>query len=198
MLLLTRRAFVAGLTTPIATAALRVRPLSDPRVDGDALRSRLEHLSQFGRPAGGSFSDGVSRVAYSDADLQGREYIIGLMRAAGLDTHIDPAGNIFGRRPGGDPSLKPILFGSHIDSVPNGGNFDGDLGSLSALGAMEAYNAAAISTRHPLEMVVWAHEEGVAFGRGLACSRIVAGDIKPPDMDDVWNGMRRADAIRRI
>jgi len=198
MLLLTRRAFVAGLTTPIATAALRVRPLSDPRVDGDALRSRLEHLSQFGRPAGGSFSDGVSRVAYSDADLQGREYVIGLMRAAGLDTRIDPAGNIFGRRPGGDASLKPILFGSHIDSVPNGGNFDGDLGSLSALGAIEACNAAGVTTRHPLEMVVWAHEEGVAFGRGLACSRIVAGDIKPVDMDDVWNGVRRADAIRRI
>jgi N-carbamoyl-L-amino-acid hydrolase len=167
-------------------------------VDGAALRSRLERLSTFGRPASGSFADGVSRVAYSDADLQGREYVIGLMRAAGLDTRIDPAGNIFGRRPGGDTALKPILFGSHIDSVPNGGNFDGDLGSLSALGAIEAFNAAGMATRHPLEMVVWAHEEGVAFGRGLACSRIVAGDIKPADMDEVWNGIRRADAIRRI
>src|SRR5262245_49458951 len=192
MLLLTRRSFVAGLIAPIGAAALRVPTLSDPRVDGDALRSRLERLSQFGRPTGGSFSDGVSRVAYSDADLQGREYVIGLMRATGLDTPIDPAGNIFGRRPGGDASLKPILFGSHIDSVPNGGNFDGDLGSLSALGAMDACNAAGVATRHPLEMVVWAHEEGVAFGRGLACSRIVAGDIKPVDMDDVWNGVRRA------
>src|SRR5262245_27185866 len=109
MLILTRRAFVAGVTAPIATAALRVGTLSDPRVDGAALRSRLERLSQFGRPAGGSFADGVSRVAYSDADLQGREYVIGLMRAAGLDTRIDPAGSIFGRRPGGDASLKPIL-----------------------------------------------------------------------------------------
>ncbi|HEX2454806.1 MAG TPA: Zn-dependent hydrolase [Vicinamibacterales bacterium] len=198
MLLLTRRAFVAGLAAPVATAALRARTPPDPRVDGAALRSRLERLSTFGRPASGSFADGVSRVAYSDADLQGREYVIGLMRAAGLDTRIDPAGNIFGRRPGGDTALKPILFGSHIDSVPNGGNFDGDLGSLSALGAIEAFNAAGMATRHPLEMVVWAHEEGVAFGRGLACSRIVAGDIKPADMDEVWNGIRRADAIRRI
>ena len=72
--------------------------------------------------------------------------------------------------------LPPILFGSHIDSVPSGGNFDGDLGSLSALGALEALDAAGVRTRHPLEMVVWAHEEGFAFGRGLACSRIVAGD----------------------
>jgi len=140
----------------------------------------------------------VSRVAYSDADIQGREYVIGLMKAAGLEPRIDPAGNIFGRRSGSDPSLRPILFGSHIDSVPSGGNYDGDLGSLSALGVMEALAASQTVTRHPLEMVVWAHEEGVAFERALACSRIVAGDIKPGDMDEVWNGMRRADAIRRI
>src|SRR5439155_8095590 len=99
---------------------------------------------------------------------------------------------------GTEPSLAPILFGSHIDSVPSGGNFDGDLGSLSALGALEALAAAGVRTRHPLEMVVWAHEESFAFGRGLACSRIVAGDFTPADLDEVWNGMRRADAIRRI
>ena len=115
---------------------------------------------------------------------QGREYVIGLMRAAGLDPRIDPAGNIFGRRPGGDASLPPILFGSHIDSVPNGGNFDGDLGSLVGARRDRSVRAAQASrTRHPLEMVVWAHEEGVAFGRGLAGSRIVAGDVKPADLD---------------
>ena len=63
---------------------------------------------------------------------------------------------------------------------------------------IEALEAAGVRTRHPLEMVVWAHEEGFAFGRGLACSRIVAGDFKPADLDEVWNGLRRADAIRRI
>ena len=71
MQLLTRRAFVAGLAAPVATAALRARTPSEPRVDGAALRQRLERLSAFGRPAGGSFADGVSRVAYSDADLAG-------------------------------------------------------------------------------------------------------------------------------
>jgi N-carbamoyl-L-amino-acid hydrolase len=119
------------------------------------------------------------------------------MQAAGLQPRIDPAGNIFARRPGTD-SLQPILFGSHIDSVPSGGNFDGDLGSLSALAVLEALEGARIRTRHPLEMVVWAHEEGFAFGRGLACSRIVAGDFKPTDLDEVWNGLRRADAIHKI
>jgi beta-ureidopropionase / N-carbamoyl-L-amino-acid hydrolase len=180
----------AGLTAPPDPGAARV--------DATALRDRLERLSTFGRPAGGTFASGVSRTAYSDADVAGRGYVIGLMKSAGLEPRIDPAGNIFGRRAGSDPGARPILFGSHIDSVPNGGNFDGDLGSLSALGVLEALAAAGLRTRHPLEMVVWAHEESYAFGRGLACSRIVAGDIAPGDMDELWNGLRRADAIRTI
>jgi beta-ureidopropionase / N-carbamoyl-L-amino-acid hydrolase len=152
----------------------------------------------FGRPSGGTFADGVSRVAYSDADVVGRRYMIDLMRAAGLHPRVDAAGNIFGGRAGIDASLPPILFGSHIDSVPNGGNFDGDLGSLAALGTLEALASANLRTRHPLEMVVWSAEEGVAFNRGLNGSRIVAGDVKPSDMDQVWSGMTRADAIRKI
>ena len=167
-------------------------------VDAAALRARIEALSMFGRPAGGSFADGVSRVAYSDADVAGRQYVMGLMRAAGLEPRIDPAGNIFARRAGSDPSLPPILFGSHIDSVPSGGNFDGDLGSLAAIGVIEALNQANVRTRHPLEIVVWSAEEGVAFGRGLAGSRIVAGDVKPADMDAVWNGLRRGDGVRKL
>ena len=149
------------------------------RVDATALRQRLEALSAFGRPAGGTFADGVSRVAFSDADVAGRRYVLDVMRAAGLQPRIDPAGNIFAKRAGTDPSLPPVLFGSHIDSVPNGGNFDGDLGSLTAIGVIEALDRANVRTRHPLEIVVWSAEEGVAFGRGLAASRIVAGDVKP-------------------
>ena len=162
------------------------------------LRQRLEGLRVFGRQAGGTFADGVSRVAYSDADVAGRKYVLDLMRAAGLTPRIDPAGNIFAKRAGTEPSLPPILFGSHIDSVPSGGNFDGDLGSLAALGVIEALDRANVRTRHPLEIVVWSAEEGVAFGRGLAASRIVAGDVKPADMDAVWNGMTRADCVRKI
>jgi N-carbamoyl-L-amino-acid hydrolase len=199
--MITRRSFLGGLAAASVARALRVRaapPLSAARVNPRALRERLEALSVFGRPPGGTFADGVSRIAYSDADVEGRRYVIGLMKAAHLEPRIDPAGNIFGARAGTEPALPPILFGSHIDSVPSGGNFDGDLGSLSALGAIEAIDAVGVRTRHPLEMVVWAHEEGVAFGRALACSRIVAGDFKPADLDEVWNGMRRADAIRKI
>src|SRR5437867_10370934 len=205
--LITRRAFLGGM---MGAATLSARPAfpappahpappaADLRVDAAELRARIEALSAFGRPAGGAFADGVSRIAYSDADIAGRRYVMGLMTAAGLHPRIDPAGNIFGTRPGTESRLPPILFGSHIDSVPNGGNFDGDLGSLSALGVLEALHAAGVRTRHPLEMVVWAHEEGFAFGRGLACSRVVAGEITAADMDEVWNGMRRGEAIRRI
>jgi len=201
---ISRRQFLGGM----AAAAWQARPSSPAfpaapgqpalRVDAGRLRDRIEALSAFGRPVGGTFAAGVSRTAYSDADVAGRAYVMGQMRAAGLQPRIDPAGNIFARRDGASSTLPPILFGSHIDSVPNGGNFDGDLGSLSALGALEALAAAGARTRHPLEMVVWAHEESFAFGRGLACSRIAAGEVTRADMDEVWNGMRRGDAIRKI
>ena len=196
-----RRGFLKSVgTAAIGSVILGRRALAQlppVRVDASALRQRLEALSAFGRPAGGAFADGVSRVAYSDADVAGRRYVMDLMRAAGLDPRVDPVGNIFGRRAGTDATLSPILFGSHIDSVPNGGNFDGDLGSLSALGVLEALSAARVRTRHSLEMVIWANEEGVAFGNVLAGSRVVAGDVKA-DMNQVWNGVTRGDSIRRI
>ena len=194
--MLTRRHFLGALAAT-AVAGVRLRA-AEPEIDAAALRQRIEALSVFGRKPGGTFADGVSRVAYTDADVAGRRYVMDLMRAAGLSPRIDPAGNIFARREGSEPSLPPVLFGSHIDSVPNGGNFDGDLGSLSALGVIEALNRANVRTRHPLEIVVWAAEEGVAFNRGLSASRIVAGDVSPSDMEQVWNGMRRGDAIKKI
>lgn len=198
---LTRREFLAaGAVTAAAAWPRRIANASAQalRIDAAMLRQRLEALSVHGRPAGGSFADGVSRVAYSDADVAGRQYVMGLMRGARLSPRIDAAGNIFARREGLEPALPPILFGSHIDSVPNGGNFDGDLGSLAAISVIETLDRAGIRTRHPLEIVVWSAEEGVAFGRGLAGSRIAAGDVTPADMDAVWNGLRRADAVTKI
>src|SRR6266853_685220 len=190
-----RRDFLGALA---AGAAYRMHAAPRPRIEVSTIQSQIDALSAFGRPAGGTFQSGVSRIGYSDSDIAGRKFVIDLMKSAGADVRIDAAGNIFASRRGTDSSLPPLLFGSHIDSVPNGGNFDGDLGSLAALAALEALAAAGIGARHPLEMVVWAHEESFAFGRGLACSRIVAGDVKPGDMDEVWNGMRRADAITKI
>jgi N-carbamoyl-L-amino-acid hydrolase len=197
--MITRRSFLS-----LAGAAALARPArvfgaaqTAPAVDAARLRRRLEVLSFNGRPPGGTFASGVSRVAYSVPDLTARAWLIQEIKEAGLAPRLDAAGNIYARL-GGDATRPPILFGSHIDSVPEGGNFDGGLGTLAALGAVEAVRAGKITTRHPLEMVLWAHEESTAFGRGTAASRIVAGDLQAGDMDQVWNGLRRGDAIRRM
>ena len=174
------------------------RPNSGIGIDSGRLRAQLEQLSVFGRPQGGTFADGVSRVAYSDADVEGRRYVMELMRSAELVPRIDPAGNIFARAEGAEPALKPIVVGSHIDSVPNGGNFDGDLGSLAAIEVVRVLRQHGITTRHPLEVVVWAHEEGATYGNGLNGSRAVAGELGANELDAVWNGVRKADALRKI
>src|SRR6476661_4403492 len=125
-----RRDFNSLVIGGLAASAVPRRwtwPQRDLRVNGDRINAHLMALSEFGKNPQG----GVSRVAYSDADKAGRAVAMDWMRAAKLDVSIDAAGNIIGRRAGKDPSLKPLLFGSHIDSVPEGGNYDGDVGSLS-------------------------------------------------------------------
>ncbi len=185
---------LAGRAWPRAQA----RPSPPAAVDARRLRQRLEALSEFGRPSGGSFASGVSRVGYSDADVAARRYVDRLMREAGLATRIDAAGNIVGRRTGRSSDAPPILFGSHVDSVPGGGNFDGDLGTMAAIEVAASLSERNIQTRHPLEVVVWANEEGVAYGNGLDGSRAAAGERVAGDLDQVWNGVRKADAIRKI
>jgi N-carbamoyl-L-amino-acid hydrolase len=128
----------------------------------------LTALSQFGKNPQG----GVSRVAFSEADRQGREYAMGLMRAAGLDVGVDAAGNILGRRAGSDSTLKPLMMGSHIDSVPEGGNFDGDVGSMGAIEVAQTLAERKIVTRHPLEVIIFADEEGGTIG-----SHAISGEI---------------------
>src|SRR4030095_11526403 len=117
--------------------------------------------------------------------------------SADMAPRIEAPGNIFARF-GGQPNQPAILFGSHIDSVPNGGNFDGDLGTFSALHRLQAGQAAKMQNQHPVEMVVWAHEESTAFGIGTAASRIVAGDLQAGDMDKGSDGMKHSESVRRI
>src|ERR671913_1638797 len=187
--MITRRSFLslAGASA-LAKPAFAFRSFqSAPSIDAARLRNRLERLSYHGRAPGGTFADGVNRVAYSTADLTARAWIIDEIKGADIVPRIDPAGNIFARF-GGQPNQPPILFGSHIDSVPTGGNFDGDLGTFAALEVIQAVQAAKIQTRHPLEMVLWAHEESTAFGIGTAASRIVAGDLQAGVIDRGWDG----------
>jgi beta-ureidopropionase / N-carbamoyl-L-amino-acid hydrolase len=130
------------------------------RVRAPRIMQHLEALAQYGKNPQG----GVSRVAYSDADRQGRQYAMSLMRDAGLTVSVDAAGNIVGKRPGSDPSLKPLLIGSHIDSVPEGGNYDGDVGSLSAIEVAQILNEQHVTLRHPLEVIIFQNEEGGTVG----------------------------------
>ena len=108
------------------------------------IEQRITALSAFGANPGG----GVSRVAFSAADIAGREYIKELMRNVGLVVRVDTAGNIIGRREGSDPNLPAIMLGSHIDSVPGGGNYDGDLGVIGAIEVAQLLHEHGVATRH--------------------------------------------------
>ena len=163
---------LAASRIPLRPSWLRV----DPLVTGERINAHLTALSEFGKNPQG----GVSRVAYSDADRAGRAVVIDWMRAAKLDPTTDFAGNIIGRRAGTDASLKPILFGSHIDSVPDGGNYDGDVGSLAAIEVAQTFAEHSVTTRHPLEIVVWQNEEGGLYG-----SRAVSGQLLPSELKNV-------------
>src|SRR5688572_25507367 len=128
------------------------------RVNGDRIMDHIHALAEFGKNPQG----GVSRVAYSDADKQGREYVLGLMRDAKLEVKIDAAGNLIGRRAGSATGLKPLLIGSHVDTVPEGGNYDGVVGSMGAIEVAHTLADNNVTTRHPLEVVIFQNEIGRA------------------------------------
>jgi N-carbamoyl-L-amino-acid hydrolase len=182
------------------TAALAVRTsraqASDPKkfhVDSQRLQGTLEKLSEFGRNPGG----GVTRTGFSETDMAAREYVMGLMRQAGLEVRVDPAGNIFGLRAGSE-KLPKLLFGSHIDSVLHGGNFDGDVGSMGGIEVMRALNDGSVKTRHPLEVVIWTNEEGNHFGIGTLGSGVASGSLGPEILDRKDDqGLTLADWLRR-
>jgi len=134
----------------------------------------IHALAEFGKNPQG----GVSRVAYSDADKQGREYVLGLLREAKLDVSIDAAGNLIGRRTGASSGLKPLLIGSHIDTVPEGGNYDGVVGSIGAIEVAHTLAEKSVSLRHPLEVVIFQNEEG-----GLIGSRAMDGELTERELD---------------
>ena len=154
------------------------------------LEARIKALSVFGaNPEGG-----VSRVAYSAADIAGREFIKELMRGAGLAVRVDAAGNIIGRRAGSDPDLPPIMLGSHIDSVPSGGNYDGDVGVIGAIEVAQLLDQGKVLTRHPIEVVVFTDEEGGTVG-----SRAMTSAVEPAALDVIsHSGMTIRDGIRAV
>lgn len=170
-----RRQFNQGLILSLGAFAFpSLTSQSQLRVNGKRIMDHIFALAEFGKNPQG----GVSRIAYSDADKQGREYVLGLMRAARLDVTIDAAGNIIGRRAGTAGGFKPLLIGSHIDTVPEGGNYDGVVGSIGAIEVAHTLADNNVKTRHPLEVVIFQNEEG-----GLIGSRAMDGELTEAELD---------------
>ena len=142
---------------------LFVLPLfaQDPlKVDHKRLNDNFIKLSKISSVEFGS----LSRVAYTDADIDGRKYVMQLMKSAGMVVYIDEGGNIIGKLKGKDNDLPPIAIGSHIDSVPEGGSYDGNVGSLSAIEVAHTIRENYLTLNHPLIVVIFQNEEGGLFG----------------------------------
>ena len=168
-----RRTFVSA-TASFASAPLVRRfgggaPL---HVNGERLNGWLSRFDAVGRTPGG-----INRVAYSENDLAGRAFTLALFRETGLSPRIDAAGNIIARVEGTDRSLAPIVIGSHVDSVTDGGNFDGPVGSFGAIEVARSLREQNVRLRHPLEVVVWSNEEGGVIGSKLAVGQLAKVDL---------------------
>jgi N-carbamoyl-L-amino-acid hydrolase len=140
-------------------------------VDSQRLWSSLMELARFGATAKG----GVRRLALSDEDRRGRDCFVGWCRDAGLAVEVDAIGNIFARRAGTDPDLAPVAIGSHLDSQPSGGKFDGAYGVMAGLEVVRTLDDAGVRTRAPLEVVAWTNEEGSRFVPTCMGSGVYAG-----------------------
>ncbi len=162
----------------------------DLGVNPDRLHESLMKLATYGKNAAG----GSDRVAFSKHDQEARVYVKELMRNAGMEVSVDFAGNIIGRKAGKNPSLKPISFGSHIDEVPNGGDYDGPVGSLGAIEVVKTLTEKGIQTEHPLEVIIFTNEEG-----GVVGSRALVGALSKEALQVVSNaGVTQAEGINLV
>jgi N-carbamoyl-L-amino-acid hydrolase len=147
-------------------------------IDADRLYESLDRLGRLGAyqdPA--TNLTGVCRLAFSAADGEGRRHVVEAMKSAGLDVTVDRIGNAFGRRKGRDDSAKPVMMGSHIDSVATAGRFDGCLGVLGGLEVIRTLEAAKQVTRRPLVVAFFSEEEGARFGTDMLGSAVATGRI---------------------
>ena len=166
---------------------------SSIEIDAERLWFRLYELAEIGRSEGG----GVTRLSFTEEERAAKDLVASYMREAGLEVREDVAGNLIGRREGSDPEVPVVLAGSHVDSVPNGGDFDGPLGVLAAVEALQVMEERDLSTQRPIEVVAFTDEEGARFGFGMIGSRATAGTLTPEDLDrEDENGVSIAQAMR--
>lgn len=164
-------------------------------VDSDRLQQRLRTMAEIGATDQG----GVTRLALSDEDRDARDLLATWMRTAGLEVAIDDVGTMTGVRAGAE-SGHPVLIGSHLDTVIQGGRFDGALGVLAALEVAETLNDQGIETRLPIAVVNWTNEEGVRFEPAMTCSGLAAGRFTRAEIYAKRDraGLRFDDELRRI
>ncbi len=159
------------------------------------LEENFQRLSVIGRQDGG----GITRLAFGEADWEARDVVIGFMKNAGLNIRVDAFGNIIGRREGLYPEKSVVMLGSHIDSVPNGGNFDGVVGVLGAIEALQCLEDQQEQNDHPIEVVVFMAEESSRFGVATLGSKAFCGKLTPPNLDQYKDidGITLAEAIQQ-
>jgi N-carbamoyl-L-amino-acid hydrolase len=165
------------------------------RIDRQRLEQTIEELGQIGATERG----GLTRLALSDDDRRGRDLMVRWMREAGLRVSVDQMGNIFGER-AGEAGRPPVMMGSHVDSVPTGGRYDGQLGVLCALEVIRTLDDARARTRHPVTLAIFTNEEGARFQPAMIASGVMAGKIA---LEDAYNardkdGLRLVDELERI
>ncbi len=154
---------------------------SNTKVNGARLWDSLMEMAKIGAtPAGG-----VNRLTLTDLDRQSRDLFIAWCKDAGCSIKVDRMGSIFARRAGSDDSLPPVMLGSHLDTQPTGGKFDGALGVMAALEVLRSLNDLDIKTRHPIEIVSWTNEEGSRFAPAMTASGVFAGVLKLEDALDI-------------
>jgi N-carbamoyl-L-amino-acid hydrolase len=170
--------------------------VKDLRIDAGRLRSTLEEMATIGAtPAGG-----VQRLALSDEDRRARDLLVRWLGELGLSITVDAMGNIFGRRRGRRDDLAPVMFGSHVDSQPKGGRFDGILGVMGALEVLRTLADHGVETERPLVLVDWTNEEGSRFAPAMVSSGVWAGALELEwayDRADS-SGKRIGDELERI
>lgn len=170
--------------------------LSGLRVNGKRLRSSLELMAEIGATPGG----GVQRLALTPEDKQARGLLVSWLEEMGLEVAVDEMGNIFGRRRGKDDSLPPVMTGSHADSQPKGGRFDGILGVMGALEVLRTLDEHNVDTERSVILIDWTNEEGSRFAPSKLGSGVWAGKL---DRDWAWqrtdtNAMIFGDELARI
>lgn len=173
-----------------------MRPDSNLKINGDRLWSSLMEMAKIGATPKG----GVKRLTLTDLDLEGRNLFKSWCEDIGCTVAVDKMGNMFGRREGTEPDLPPVMIGSHLDSQPTGGKFDGPLGVLSALEVLRTLEDLDIKTRHPIEVVNFTNEEGSRFAPAMVASGVFAGafDLEFAYSREDADGLRLGDELKRI